>query len=333
MKKKNILYTIFVLFFLLSYFSINGKAVIIEDNLPLTADDGTEVLIIKADEQFYNLSCSHKDQVLFEFPIRLGFYHNPKLDYNFELIKLHEYKNVITYRFNASFTFGEDIMIHTLIWLSKEKDGYCGGLDYAPLPLQIEPTTEGDKQFYEYTKDAFIDIINSELAEYSKSLDCYVEFEELNIAPYIDYISGHDEEIGNPLRKKYDEAISKRNEYDVSWVFENQILLMRYSSPVWQIDYKQEGWERDRKKLPLKGKLPQNKRELKVYTKWILKVYEVKKTLDVYDEPLKYKLEKDGLRVSSSGFDKKWNTADDQTYLNKYSEIDVLLDANCSGLL
>jgi len=264
------------------------------------------------------------------------------IEYDFDLVKLKDYKNVTTYSFTIKYHDihgAEDVEYSIMIWFDRNHYRYCGGHgfgDYYQMPLSIDKVTEADKKYYDYIKDLYIDIINDEMNDYSKSLDDYIEFREFNIGRYIHYIYSYDKEFGDELKSRYRDLINRQNEYTNNEQIRNQRLLIEYSSPIWQISYLNRGniW---RGALPLKGGLPKTEKELGIYLDWLAenrdKYIDETSVIplplkDIYGEPLKFTLEKDGLRVSSAGLDKIWGTADDQTYLSKYSEINVLLDIN-----
>ena len=319
------------------------------EEIIVTADDGTEVVLQQANieemmiflgsrdrfpnGEVYLVLCPDRKHVLFEIPVYINWFEIKKINYNFDLTKLHEYKNVTAYRFTAyHFAAYNLIKYSTIIWLAKDNDEYCGGLNHSHMQLiGIEQVTEEDKQFYDYIGDAYINIVNDEIAKFYERLDNYTEYNYIliNIVRYINYISLYDEKISDEMNQKYLAAIERYNKYKENEAFINQVWLMRYSSPTWQAENKRGTGEKSRKRLPFKGGLPKSPSELRIYKTWMAYRYGEKEPLkDIYGKKIKFKLEKDGLRVSSAGPDGKWNTEDDQTYLFKYSDVEDLLDVN-----
>ena len=280
-----------------------------------------------SEEAFYLILCPHKRHIVGMLDYETAFSGNPEYT-SFDLVKLRKYKNVTTYDFISD--FDKEYSYPQTIWLDLENDRYCGGIDlFSPMPLEISELTRKDKEFYAYVKDMLIDTSNNFIGDWTKSLDNYDNymtsywFSDLK-KTVLQYISINDEELGNGLLTKYAELENRNNEYYEKEQFHNQNRIMGCSSPIWQIadPYK----DKDRSHLPLQGGLPKNEAELKIYMSW-MKPRKFNQE-DIYGQPVKFALEKEGLRVKSSGFDKKWGTTDDQTYLSKYSEIDELLSIN-----
>ena len=281
-----------------------------------------------SEEAFYLILCPHKRHIVgmldYESAVSSGY---PEYT-SFDLVKLRKYKNVTTFDFISE--IDKECLYPQTIWLDLENDRYCGGIDwFSPMPLDISEPTRKDKEFYAYVKDMLIDTSNNFIGDWTESLDNYdnymtsYRFSGLKKA-VLQYISTNDKELGKELLTKYAELENRNNEYYEKEQFGNQSRLMRCSSPIWQIadPYK----DKDHSHLPLQGGLPKNEAELKIYLSWI-KPRKFNQE-DVYGQPVKFEIEKEGLRVKSSGFDKKCGTADDQTYLSKYSEIDELLSIN-----
>ena len=266
--------------------------------------------------------CPSKKHILWVLPMFNSYI--AKNPYKLNLEKFRDYKNVTSYK--LSFEYEEfDHSSDTIIWLAKEDDQYCGGAEFYPLPLNIEKITEEDEKFYSYIGDAFIDLSNYVIGEGNKALDNYTEIYTLSswwfyptYSSYVPYITLHDKQAGDELSSKYENLINRLIKYRKNGQINNQSALSNYSNPLVQIKHKLANSDEDRSTLPLQGKLPKTEEELKIYIAIADK--RINRTPDFYGEPVKFVLEKEGLRVSSAGLDKKWNTADDQTFLRKYSE-------------
>lgn len=165
---------------------------------------------------YYILLCPCKKHVLYRFPIYDKFQNVRLVDYNFDLIKLKDYANVTTYeliiKYYAS-RFGEDIEYSEIIWLAKDHDGYCGSLNNNPMPLMVEQITDKDKEYYNYIKDMYIDIINDELNNIKESLDNGKTISWFYIGRYIHYISCFDEELGAELKSRYGDLLNRQNDF------------------------------------------------------------------------------------------------------------------------
>ena len=285
-------------------------------------------------EAFYLILCPHKKHI-----VGIDMFGDKTGYTSFDLVQLQEYGNITTYRFAVE--FDKYYSYSETIWLDLENDQYCGSYYFYPMPLDISEPTEEDKEFYAYMKDAFIGMSNDFVVDADKALDNYERryWFPTNVKhnsvyyTYMNYISIIDKKNGRELLTKYEELEKRSRKLYDNDQFYNQTRLMLCSSPIWQIDDPDK--DKDRSHLPLQGGLPKNEAELKTYLSWMEENVhgKLKQTEDAYNEPLKFEIEKEGLRVSSSGFDNKWNTADDQTFLSKYSEIDEMLSVNLPGRL
>ena len=182
---------------------IKASDFISNEDIVVKADDGA-VIFLKQVRGYYVALCSDKKHIV------AVLFLNPGIQYNFSLTKANEYQNVTTYNFSANKEISE------VLWFDNDNDEYCGGINCYPISLK---TGREGKEFYNYIKDAYIGITESEMDDFAKSLDSYERFNKFNVGKYIYYISVYDGKTGAELKLRYSDLVDRHNKYRYDGTF------------------------------------------------------------------------------------------------------------------
>jgi len=296
----------------------------------VTAEDGTRVIVRQRDKKFFLVLCQHENHVLGIIPSYKATENKIEnvSSNNFDLVKVDESDNVSVYSLNHDITRNDKSNPQSLIcWMDTKYDKYCGGIGVNPVPIRVKTINESDTEYYNYTKNAHTYMADYCVTLYEDAVKKYSLLYEaeprypLYINPYIWYISNYDKEFAEKLSNRYEDLRTVILKYSNEERFSNQRLLMKYTSPVWQINNRSNRAER---KSLIEGELPVTELELKEYIGWVSAVFNKELPLkDYYGTELRFDLEKEGVRVFSAGYDKQFDTDDDQTYLSRYDEINI----------
>ena len=314
--------------------------------ITVTADDGAKIIIKEQNPKRahfkdpYYMSdfgpaisyvlCENETHVLTKIKHPEDYFNKYTGDYKLSLKKVKSHEHVTEYLFIFTFNINEKIKeemttYNYTIWMDIEHDKYCGGEFYYPVSTKnfVTKTKTGQK-FYNYTSDMFVEWMQNDLADITKSLNEYKSFSDPGVYYIIqDMISVYDFDKGEELNAELSELIQRRD--SMKDQFRNQTYLIEYTSAVWQLKEYQRTpiTEKNIMTIAIHG-LPSNEKELGNYLKWVAAIFDVKYPIeDNYTTKINFKLTDDGLEAVSAGRDKIFGTKDDQNYLSRYDEVEI----------
>ena len=288
----------------------------------------------------YALMCEHEIHVLY------AFYHwrdwfDVDIEKKINVKKARDFQSAITYNVFVlpysgpdghpkgvsgaiywEFTVRDNIQNWILAWVDKENDKYCGSLARKLSGgYNSFVTDEECMDYYVHTKDIYLHEVNDFLESYKKILQKrdIAQIDGTNVSmdshssPALNsIISQYDKEEYNALTSEYQRLMPIYDEFRM--LYYNKCRLELYLS--FTKSEIKKVIDKDRylknKELPnIEGELPVNEDELVIYRNYIPEISYSSKN-DIYGTLARYELLEDiGIKVTSAGADKIFDTDDD----------------------
>jgi len=223
------------------------------------------------------------------------------------------------------------------VWIDKKEETYCGAFRYE------YGSYSNDKEAYQKSRaileDMYIDVVNTEMLKSENKLNNYYDYDSYYYTQQA-LVEIIDEDIVAELEKKLDDLYERK--YEMFDQMDNQRLLMHYSLSIIAVKclinigelYCDLEVDDITSKLP--DGLPTNNEELIRYLYGMSRYfydfaeggYEQLPLLDYYGIPIKFEITADGLKATSAGRDKAFDTEDDQSHLSRYDKVYYIYDNN-----
>jgi len=220
-------------------------------------------------------------------------------------------------------------------WIDKNNNIFNGGDDIIAYQINksYNPDLYTKEQFF-LLKDFYIDLINRNNKEMSLALETFSKCHVLSLDYVFTAMLEYDTENKGMWESylKEGKALSKKL-FDIRDKIENQERLKRYTKPLSVICDYWPGVVELQKLDAIRNdmKLPRTDEEFVRYMHWLdgneninNEKYKSGVVLDFYGTPIKYELLKDiGIKATSAGRDKIFDTEDDQVHISTYEENDI----------
>ena len=308
----------------------------------------------------YGLICESKDHILFVFKHYKGFFVDKIDDYTVDINKQLDFENITTYTFTLKYKniiqkiFPPEreplpnIEFSVNIWTDKNNK-YCGSLMYPPYPflehysdLSYEVKTIDQKTgqevvkyvpqyklcinidtnllngYYVCVKDFYIDFAEQSITFYSEgSYRWHTDFRENfeKILYLMKYCDNDTWEIFDGKFKNASEIVAANRRYtDTVSRLKNYTLGVSYI-----IERNRYRSEYITKNIP-EFEFPKTTEELNKYVTFIKEVYSAS-LHDYYGVEIKIELQPLGLKATSAGPDKVFDTDDDIVFIREHEPV------------
>ena len=309
----------------------------------------------------YALLCESRDHILYIFKHYKGFFVDKTDDYTVDINKQIDFENVTTYTFTLRYnnigqvlvppgqTFWPEFQFLVDIWIDKN-DKYCGSLMYPPYPfleyysdlsyefktinsktgkevinnvpqykIHIDIDTNLLNEYYVCVKDHYIDWAEKSLILYLESshkwnLDFRERFE--NVLYLMKYCDNNTWGIFNDKFKNASKIVAANELYQY-----NVLRLENHTLGVSSIIIERNRYHPVRipEHIP-EFEFPRTEEELNEYLTFIKEVYSAS-LHDYYGVEIKIELQPLGLKATSAGPDKVFDTDDDIVFIREHEPV------------
>ena len=216
-----------------------------------------------------------------------------------------------------------DIITYVLkIWIDKKDGTYSGSLTHTPVDLSIG-SFEGN-EYYTAIQDVLIDLISEEFNSFQNYLN---NNEPHELDYYFDkifkWITNFNPDTAKKIQKQLDELNRKNTEQIMDMLARdgNETAMALYSSPVSMVQEMLAGNIEHYgalKRPDFVGDVPKNSEELEKLKLWYSSLFGSTDIIltDAYGTPVLFEITEIGLKVTSAGADKEFDTGDDIIYIN-----------------
>jgi len=302
----------------------------------------------------YGLMCEDETAVLVSFIFTNRYFYS---DYVIKINKAYSFENLDVYYIKLynledelrwiTNTFYAEIdkeviirtrniqPITTLFWIDKNNNIFNGGDNIRAYQINkaYNPDLYTKEQFF-LLKDFYIDLINRNNKEMSLAIETFSRCHILSLNYVFNAMLEYDTENKQMWESYLEERKSLIKELSsIKDKVENQERLEIYTKPLSIICSYWPGMIELDKLDPIKNdtKLPRTEEEFAKYMHWLDGKENINDerfksgvVLDFYGTPIKYEFLKDvGIKATSAGRDKIFDTEDDQVHISTYEENDI----------
>ena len=297
---------------------------------------------IKSQYNTHHLICHDNQHILLEILFAVDI-HDTDYDFEFELLKVKDYKYVTAYKLAYSY-LKDGVRIEsvnqTLVWIDKQEGKYCGNLE-RPILYKYDKDyylkkvkTDTGQEYYDHVKEIYLNEVEEYLNFYDRKLDDKNEygFAVTAISPLFDVISLYDTEQYAQINKFIESIRAKQT---ANWyTYMTSHLLDIYTLPVSEV-VACPSWDSEMQKIEhpnIEGELPKNDAELVLYLEWISVGYrysgryddkEQVPLHDYFGTRLQFEVLSEGIKAVSAGADTEFDTEDDLVFIRPYVPVEV----------
>jgi len=275
-------------------------------------------------ESFYFLLCENETHILLMFDSDKNYPQKQKD--KLTLVKYGDFTPASVYIFSYLYP-QNDMIAEKKVWIDIENDKFCGTYMYPYIYFDIDniPTDDG-RDYYNFMKYFYISEIEKEIQRCNDIFTNNVDY-KINREIFYGYSAFkiYDKEMENRFASQLAEL--NKNKWKFGREYKNDMVWVESSvmsvSNIQDLYYRVLNNKDFAKTRPdIIGELPTTDEELEKYLSWQTSNYVGDPVLkDRYHTPLKFEIIPEGLKATSAGKDKIWDTEDDRYFIRTYRSV------------
>jgi len=316
--------TIFILKKLNPYYDVQVRSPYSGDLI--VSPYSKELVAYNENESFYFILSEDKKHILYKFDEQRNYIQ--KFSMYLTANRQDKYENVTSYKITFPLLLDYELQDQSLfVWLDNKSSKYHGSLNYPPVYFNDNSVkSDEEKEVYDCLKDMYIDYVEKELNRCQKLFYADVDYRlDQTIRLSATVIKAFDEQLAQELFEKINLTDFWQNKTDI-YKRLNTKLLSDYCRTVNMIQnfnnqFDSRKWFAETRPN-IKDELPTTKEEMLEYLRWqSLNFKEGRGHDDAYGTSVRFEIIPEGLKATSAGKDKVFDTDDDQYFVRTYESV------------